>query len=299
MTPQNAKYLQTLRNQREKFLNVPAPNPEEMYRLAQNSITSSLSPEEIKNAQSIVDNKVFNPGSEGKLITRPSLSQDWINPPENVIKSIPSEGNREVQFRHFPGTEEYEIAATDILPVRETAEERKFRELHFPEEPPRIPARQDISNLQIAPDGKVIMVSSTHRGAMEGATDRLLMESLKHGKSPHSDLLLPAGRKLVARKALELQNTPKEDMLNKFSKFLNTGKTGKLWSTVAPYIGPAGTALTAGAILASPNPAEAAMMEGVETLVPGGVSDLGVSDERSIPDPRYQEYIRRMSQRNK
>lgn len=53
-------------------------------------------------------------------------------------------------------------------------------------------------------------------------------------------------------------------------------------------------AAIAGATL-SPS-ADAAVMDAV---VPGGVEEMGVADERSIPDPRYQEYIRRMSKRNK
>lgn len=36
-----------------------------------------------------------------------------------------------------------------------------------------------------------------------------------------------------------------------------------------------------------------------DAVIPGGLEELGVSDERSIPDPRYQEYIKRMSQRKK
>lgn len=37
-----------------------------------------------------------------------------------------------------------------------------------------------------------------------------------------------------------------------------------------------------------------------DAVIPGGgIEELGVADERSIPDPRYQEYIRRMQQRKK
>jgi hypothetical protein len=89
----------------------------------------------------------------------------------------------------------------------------------------------------------------------------------------------------------------KEKYLKRISNFVGNSKLGKLGAAVAPYIGPMGVALTAGAILASPNPAEAAIMEGMSNVVPGGVEDTGISDERAIPDPRYQEYIRRMSQK--
>jgi hypothetical protein len=36
-----------------------------------------------------------------------------------------------------------------------------------------------------------------------------------------------------------------------------------------------------------------------DLAIPGGVEELGVSDERSIPDPRYQEYIRKMQAKGK
>lgn len=60
-----------------------------------------------------------------------------------------------------------------------------------------------------------------------------------------------------------------------------------------------GTAATALGIATAPNPAEAAAEEGISSLIPGGVEDTAIADERSIPDPKYQEYIRRMSQRKK
>lgn len=36
-----------------------------------------------------------------------------------------------------------------------------------------------------------------------------------------------------------------------------------------------------------------------DAVIPGGLEETGIADERSIPDPRYQEYIRRMQQRKK
>lgn len=36
-----------------------------------------------------------------------------------------------------------------------------------------------------------------------------------------------------------------------------------------------------------------------DMVIPGGLEETGIADERSIPDPKYQEYIRRMSQRKK
>jgi hypothetical protein len=36
-----------------------------------------------------------------------------------------------------------------------------------------------------------------------------------------------------------------------------------------------------------------------DVVVPGGLEETAIADERAIPDPRYQEYIKRMSQRKK
>lgn len=36
-----------------------------------------------------------------------------------------------------------------------------------------------------------------------------------------------------------------------------------------------------------------------DVAIPGGLEEIGIADERSIPDPRYQEYIRRMQKRKK
>jgi hypothetical protein len=125
-----------------------------------------------------------------------------------------------------------------------------------------------------------------------------------------SDLYRTTGAKLKSREG-NLNNLDALDIVDYLEaphfkeSFLATNlkRLGKGLSPIAnaigPYVGPAGTALTAGAILAAPNPAEAAILEGMESLIPGGVQDTGISDERSIPDPRYQEYIRRTQQRKK
>ncbi len=36
-----------------------------------------------------------------------------------------------------------------------------------------------------------------------------------------------------------------------------------------------------------------------DAVIPGGLEEAAIADERAIPDPRYQEYIKRMSQRKK
>lgn len=56
-----------------------------------------------------------------------------------------------------------------------------------------------------------------------------------------------------------------------------------------------GTAATVAGALGYSDMAGAA----TDAIIPGGLSETAVSDERSIPDPRYQEYIRRMQERKK
>jgi hypothetical protein len=70
-------------------------------------------------------------------------------------------------------------------------------------------------------------------------------------------------------------------------------------NAIGPYLGPAGTALTAGTILAAPNPAEAAILEGMGNLIPGGISELGVSDEQKMLDNMYRNKARQISERKK
>jgi hypothetical protein len=64
--------------------------------------------------------------------------------------------------------------------------------------------------------------------------------------------------------------------------------TGKILPAIGPIlaaIGASGYSDVAGAA--------------TDAVIPGGVEETGIADERSIPDPRYQEYIRRMTQRKK
>lgn len=65
--------------------------------------------------------------------------------------------------------------------------------------------------------------------------------------------------------------------------------TGKYLPVIGPIMAGVGT-------LSMPDAAQAA----TDIVIPGGVESLGEgSDEKGIPDPRYQEYIKRMSQKRK
>jgi hypothetical protein len=82
-----------------------------------------------------------------------------------------------------------------------------------------------------------------------------------------------------------------DEEYNRLKKFFNKLGLDK-FKSVAPVVGPA-VGIAAG--LGYSDLAGAA----TDAIVPGGLEELGVADERSIPDPRYQEYIRRMQQRKK
>ena len=58
-----------------------------------------------------------------------------------------------------------------------------------------------------------------------------------------------------------------------------------------------GTAATALGVATAPNPAEAAILEGMSNIIPGGVSELGVSDEQKELDRQYFKRIRQSSKR--
>lgn len=98
------------------------------------------------------------------------------------------------------------------------------------------------------------------------------------------DLFSTQGWKRIAKEAKE--GVPLADTFSYMKKFgKNAGKIIPGLSAIAAGVGAMGYSDVAGAA--------------TDAVIPGGLEELGVSDERSIPDPKYQEYIRRMSQRKK
>lgn len=75
-------------------------------------------------------------------------------------------------------------------------------------------------------------------------------------------------------------------------KIMNSNGLDK-FKSIIPLLKPIGMGLTALGAAGYSDPAAAA----ADIAIPGGLEELGMADERSIPDPRYQEYIRRMSQK--
>jgi hypothetical protein len=73
------------------------------------------------------------------------------------------------------------------------------------------------------------------------------------------------------------------------SKFKYIQKsTGKILPVIGPIltaVGAAGYSDLAGAA--------------TDMAIPGGLEETGIADERSIPDPKYQEYIRKMQAKGK
>jgi hypothetical protein len=209
--------------------------------------------------------------------------------PENteVLQVIPVDEKRQLEIRMDPtnpGKFEY-VAVTNDMELQHN--QFRTKDTPYPPEVPRV-MRKDIASLRVDADGHVGFVKSGYRGTKEGAVERLMMEASKRNMTPYSSNLLEPGKKMVSKFKDAYDNTAKEKYLAKIKNFLDTGKTGKIWSAVAPYIGPAGTALTAGAILASPNPAEAAVAEGIDSVIPGGVGELGQNDSEVLRDRKYR-----------
>jgi hypothetical protein len=204
-----------------------------------------------------------------------------------TLQVIPVDDKRQVEIRvdpSHPDRFEY-VAVTDDMELQKNP----FRPKDSPY-PPEIPKqmRKDIASLKVDSTGHVGFVSAGFRGSKEGAVERLMMEAAKRDMTPYSPNMLEQGKKMVNKFKNTYEETPKEKYLAKLKNFLDTGKAGKIWSAVAPYIGPAGTALTAGAILASPNPAEAAVAEGIDSVIPGGVGELGQNDSEVLRDRKYR-----------
>jgi hypothetical protein len=223
------------------------------------------------------------PSSSGIRRSHQSPSPEYTE----VLQVIPVDDTRQVEIRVDPSNPdrfEY-VAVTDDMELQTNP----FRSADSPS-PPDIPKkmRKDIASLKVDSRGHVGFVSAGFKGSKEGAIERLMMEAAKRDMTPYSPSMLGPGKNMVSKFKEAYDSTAKEKYLAKLKNFLDTGKTGKIWSAVAPYIGPAGTALTAGAILASPNPAEAAISEGIDTVIPGGVGELGQNDSEVLRDRKYR-----------
>ena len=262
-----------------KRINQPELTAGEMYSRIGESLTKSP----IRRSPEFMGTKGKTAIPKSRLSPSPEYSP--------VIKKIPVDESRTIEIRTKPGgsSENFEFAAT-----KEDWEMPKDWEFdqsgRFPPPPPR-KVKKDIASLSIKPDGYVNMVNSSYTGAKEGAVERLMMEASKRGMVPYSSIQLEPGKNMVGRFLEEYTDTPKEKYLQKISDFLSTGKTGKIWSHL-PLIG---TGIGAATALSYSDPALAAL----DSIVPGGLEELGSADERSIPDPRYQEYIRRMQSKGR
>lgn len=210
-----------------------------------------------------------------------------------IVETIPVDDGRNIEIRVDPrkkGRFTYVATKSEVLP-------NEFVGKWDVDWPPPIPqmTKKDIASLNVMEDGYVNFVKSSLSGAKEKAVERLMMEAALRDMTPHSDELLQPGYNLVNKLKKEYEITSKEEYLNKIKKFLETGKTGKIWSTVAPVVKPLATGLgVAGAALAP-----SADVAAAEILIPGGISEAAVSDERAISDPIYREYIKRMQERKK
>lgn len=263
-------------------------SPQEMYKSIENSLNKSKS--------GLYEDFFADSADPVKSPSLPKSRFSYPHREEDIVKTIPIDNERKIEIRtnpHLPNRFEYAAVKKELLNPKQT-ELQKL--LDWPPDVPRN-VDKDIASLFLDDTGYVDMVRGSYTGAKEKAIDRLLMEAVRHDMSPHSNMLLNPGKNMVSKYVKEFRDTPKEEYLKKIRNFLDTGKTGKLWSTVAPYIGPAGTALTAGAILSAPNPAEAAILEGMSNVIPGGVSELGVSDEQKDLDRQFFKRIRQSSQR--
>jgi hypothetical protein len=218
-----------------------------------------------------------------------------ISPKENpdtmaILETIPVDDKRNIEIRVDPrkkGKFTYVATKSEILPN----EYVKNWDLDWPPPIPEM-TKKDIASLSIMEDGYTNFVKSSRPGAKEKAVERLMMEAAKRDMVPYSDELLQPGENLVGKIKKEYELMPREEYLNKIKNFLKTGKTGKIWSAAAPYLG---GAVTAAGGLGYSDLAGAA----TDLAIPGGVEELGVADERSISDPRYQEYIRKMQAKGK
>ena len=264
---------------KDKFSSPSTATAEEIYGRIGDSLSSSLSKEDLVHPKKLLDVK------EKKTSGQP-LSRSFNSPSEEsaeVLRSTPIDDTRNLEVRYNAEDGKYEYAATKIKHPKRSKWEWIMGD--SPDTPPPIPRKSDIASLSMYDDGRVSIVRSGYDGAKEGAVDRLLMEATKDGFTPSSTSLLPAGKKMVARKAVEFQETAKEAYLNKIRKFLETGKTGKIWGAVAPMAKPLGYGLTALGALGNSDMAGAA----TDIVIPGGTEDAGQNDFEVMGDRKYRQ----------
>jgi len=87
-----------------------------------------------------------------------------------------------------------------------------------------------------------------------------------------------------------------EEKYQKIKRIMEANGINK-FKSILPLLKPLGYGLTVAGIAAAPNPAQAAVTEGISNIVPGGVEDLGVSDEQKSLDRQYLDRIRQLSQK--
>lgn len=206
-----------------------------------------------------------------------------------VLERIPVDESRDIEIRAKPDT----LGKFEIAAVKKEVEMRPKPSWYGDDSPPPIPkiVKKDIAKLDLYDTGQVSFVKSSFQGAKEGALERVMMEATKRNMAPHSQNLLGPGSNMVGRIKKEFDATSKEKYLEKIKNFLKTGKTGKVWSMLAPV------AKVGGAISALTAPSADAMA--ADLLIPGGLESLGSADESAIVDKKYQQYIKKMQNRRK
>lgn len=251
----------------------------------------------IVNSASLDENQMYSKIGEAlekspvrqkinNIPTARNISRSFNSPsPEQteVLQVIPVDDKRQVEIRvdpSKPGRFEYVAVAEDIdfkkNPYRE-------KDSPFPPEPPKN-VRKDIASLKVDSKGQVEMVKAGFQGSKEKAVERLMLEATKRDMTPHSSNLLEHGKKMVSKFKSVYEETPKEKYLAKLKNFLETGKSGKIWSTVVPILGPvAKVAALAGGLGYSDFSGAA-----TDAIIPGGMGELGQDDSEVLRDRKYR-----------
>lgn len=201
-----------------RFVTPPITDPEKMYADIQKSILESLGPEAAKNPREFLAK-----ATGGRMFSRALTTPDEDT--FEMIRRLMVDKDRQVQLRYNPEYDTYTYAAVRKDPkyVPQYSWDPEYK-------------LQDIATLRLNPDGYVGMVEASAGGAREGAVERLLSEATKEGFVPRSRNLLPGGQRMMAGKAIEMLETPKEEYLKKLADFLASGRTGKIWGAALPAL---------------------------------------------------------------
>lgn len=234
----------------KKIISKKNLSPEELKENIGAALRLSLGPELLPRAKEIYEN--YRIGATGEM-----RNPDFYP----ILETVPIDKDRRITIRKSPYGEfiySAEKLPEELKTLRSLEKKIKdygrgdyFEGERFLSTKPsyldsftsKLFKPEELASLDITPAGHINFINSGKRGIAEGAMPRLLLEAASRGQVPHSSHLLAPGQKFTERMARDFQRPEFMDIIK---RFLDIGKVGKYWSTVAPLLGKGAAAAAGG-----------------------------------------------------